>query len=131
MIALTSYHDLTDSISVNTHIDPHIEMREYDSNCTSRMDSVDHAGTHHILSEPEPLNSFESIEGLSNTEVDNLMLTAYCWEQSDVPVPWNLYWTDAAAYRGGLELDDPVFGSSWTKYWGVHTWFDCDPEFTL
>ena len=27
-----------------------------------------------------------------------------------------------------MEVDDTVFGNSWTKYWGAHTGFDCDPE---
>jgi len=27
-----------------------------------------------------------------------------------------------------LELDDLVFGNSWTKYWGAHAWFNSDPE---
>jgi len=35
---------------------------------------------------------------------------------------------EATAYRGGLELDDPVFGNSSTKYWGAHAWFHCHPE---
>jgi len=74
------------------------------------------------------LNAFESIEELFNTEVDDLILPAYFWEQSDVPSPWNIYWTKAAAYGGGLEVDNPVFESNWTKYWGAHAWFDCDPE---
>jgi len=80
------------------------------------------------LHEPEPLNAFESIERLLNTEVDDLILPAYFWEQSDVPSPWNIYWTEAAAYRGGLELDDPMFGDCWTKYWGAHAWLNCHPE---
>jgi hypothetical protein len=25
-----------------------------------------------------------------------------------------------------LDLDDPVFGNSWTRYWGSHSWFNCD-----
>ena len=25
-------------------------------------------------------------------------------------------------------MDDPVFGSNWTKYWGAHGRFDCDLE---
>jgi hypothetical protein len=103
-------------------------MRRYDSNCTSRTNWFDLAGTHCALSEPEPLNAFESIEGLLNTEVDDICLPAYFWEQSDVPSPWNIYWTEAAAYGGGLELDDPVFGNSWTKYWGAHAWGICEPD---
>jgi len=74
------------------------------------------------------LNAFESIDGLLNTEVNDIILPAYCWEQSNVPSPGNIYWTEAAAYGGGLEFNDPVFGSNWTKYWGAHAWFDCDPE---
>jgi len=100
-------------------------MQKYDSNCRSRTTWFDLAGTFCSLSEPEPLNAFESIEGLSNTEVDNLDSPAYSEEQSHILSPWNIYWTEAAAYGGGLELDNPVFGSNWTKYWGAHAWFDC------
>jgi len=103
-------------------------MQKYDSNCTSRTNWFDLAGTYCTLSEPEPLNAFESIEGLLNTEVDDLCLPAYFWEQSDTLSRWNLYWTEAAAYGGGLELDDPVFGNSWTKYWGAHSWFNCETD---
>ena len=127
-IALTSYHDLPDLISVNTHLDPHIPKQKYDSDCTSWTNWFDLAGTCCSLSEPEPLNAFESIEGLLKTEVDDLTLPAYFWEQSDVPSAWNIYWTEAAAYGGGLELDDPVFGNSWTKYWGAYAWINCHPE---
>jgi len=127
-IAFTSFHDLPDLISENLFIDAHIRMREYDSNCTSRTNWFDLDGTHRSLSEPEPLNAFESIGGLLNTVVDDLILPAYFWEQSEVPSPWNIYLTEAAAYGGGLEVDDPVFGNSWTKYWGAHAWFDCDLE---
>jgi len=74
------------------------------------------------------LHVFQLIEGVLNNEVDNLTLPAHFWEQSDVPSPLNTYWTEAAAYRGGSEVDDPVFGNSWTKYWGAHAWFDCNPE---
>ena len=85
-------------------------------------------GTHCSLSEPESLNAFKSIKGILNTEVDDLILPAYFWEWSDVPSLWNIYWTEPAAYGGGLELDDPGLGNKWTKYWGAHAWFDCDPE---
>jgi len=122
------FHDLPDVISPNIRTDPYNRMQEYNSNCTSRTNWFDLARTHSSLSEPEPLNAFESMEGLTNTEVDTLILPVYCWEQSDVPSPWNTYWTEAAAYRGGLELDDPVFGSNWTKYLGAHAGCDCDPE---
>jgi len=130
-IALTSYHDLPDLISISTHTCPRIRMQNYDSNCTSRTNLFDLAVTYGLLSEPEPLNAIESLEGLLNTEVDDLTSPAYFWEQSDVPSHWNTYWTEAIAYGGGLELEDPVFGSNWTKYQGAHAWFDCDPEFLL
>jgi hypothetical protein len=103
-------------------------MPEYDSQCTTRTNWFHFAGTHCTLSEPEPLNGFESIKGLLNTELDNVYLPAYFWEQSDTPSPWNLYWTEAAAYGGGLTIDNPVFGNSWTKYWVAHSWFPCDPD---
>jgi len=128
MIALTTYHDFPDLISTNAHINPNIRMQEYDSNCISRTNWFDLARTNSSLSKPEPLNAFEGIEGLLNTQIDDLTLPAYFWEQSDVPSPWNTYWAEATAYRGGLELDDPMFGSNWTKYWGAHAWFECDPE---
>jgi hypothetical protein len=103
-------------------------MQKYDSKCTSRTNWFDLASTHCILPEPEPLNAFESIEGLLKTEVDDTSLSADFWEQLNVPSPWNQYWTEAAAYGGGLELDDPVFGDSWTEYWGAYSWFNCDIE---
>ena len=127
-IALSSYHDLPDLLSADTLIDLHTQMRDYVSNYTSRTYWFVLAGTHCSLAEPAPLNLFKSIKGLSNTEVDDSTLPAYFREQSDVPSPWNTYWTEAAAYRGGLELDDHIFGNSWTMYWGPHAWFDCDPE---
>jgi hypothetical protein len=90
-------------------------MGEYDSYCTSQTNWFDLAGTRCSLSEPEPVNAFENIEGLLNTEVDDPILPAHFSEQSDVPSPWNVYWTEAHAHGGGLELDNPVFGSSWTN----------------
>jgi len=127
-IALTSFHDLPDLISTNTHTDPDSWMREYDSNCTSRTNWFHLARTHCSLSEPEHRDAFDSIEGLLNTQVDDLILPAYFWEQSEVPSPRDIYWTEAAAYGGGLAMDDPVFGSIWTKYWGTHSWGNCDLE---
>ena len=59
-------------------------MREYDSNCTSRTNWLDLAGSHCLFSEAEPLNAFESIEGLLNTVVDDLTLLAYFCDILDV-----------------------------------------------
>jgi len=126
-MVLMSFYDLPDLISANTHIDPHIRMRECDSNCISWTNWFDLAGTDCSFSEPEPLIAFESIKGLLITEVDDLILLAYFWEQSDVPSHWNTDWTEAAASGGGLELDDPVYGHNWTNYWGAHAWLNCHP----
>jgi len=115
MIASTSADSLQDLISDIITIDHHIWMQNYDSNCTSRTNWFDLAGIHCTLSEPEPLNAFESMEGELKIEVDDICLPTYFWAQSDTPYPWNLHWTEAAAYEVGLELDDPVFGNSWTR----------------
>jgi hypothetical protein len=127
-IASRAADSLPDLISETTPIAHHTRMQMYDSNCTSRTNWFDLAGTHCTLSEPEPLDTFESIEGPLNTEVDDTCLSAEFWEQPDTPSPWNLYGTEAAPYGGGLALDDPVFGNSWTRYWGAHSWFNCDTE---
>ena len=127
MIGLMRFQDIPDLISLSTHTDPLIRMLEYDSNCTSQTNSFDLAGSHFSPAKPEPLNAFESKEGLFHTEVDDLILPAYFWIQLDVPSPWNIYWIEAP-YGGGLELDDEMFGRNWIKYWGAHAWFDCDPE---
>jgi hypothetical protein len=102
-------------------------MLEYDSQCTSRTNWFHEAGTHCTNSEPGPGNTFVCIEGLMNSEIEE-PLPAYFWEQSDTPSPWNLYWTEAAACGGGLEIDDLVIGNSWTRYWGAHSSFTCDPD---
>jgi hypothetical protein len=128
MIALTSYSDLPDLISVNTHTDHHILMQKYDSNCTSRTNWFDLAGTPSIVFEPEPLNAFESIEAILAASFEEDPLEAYFWEQSTVPSPWNTDWTDAAREGGGLDINDPVFGPHWTRYTGANSWFPCDPE---
>jgi hypothetical protein len=80
------------------------------------------------MSEHELLNAFETIEGLLKIVVDDICLPAYFWEQSDIPSCWNLYWTEAAAYGGGLEIHDPVLGNSWTGYWCDHSWFNCHTD---
>ena len=74
------------------------------------------------------MNAFDSIGVILVESLEAEPLVSAFLEQSAIASPWNLHWTEAAVSGGGLELDDPVFGYSWTKYWGVHTWFDCDPE---
>jgi hypothetical protein len=56
----------------------------------------DLAGTPCLVVEPEPLNGFESIEAILEASFKEEFLEANFWEQSTVPSPWNLYWTDAA-----------------------------------
>jgi len=123
-----SYPDLPDLISINTHIDPQIRVRAYDSNYTSRKNWFDLPGIPCWISEPKPLNGFDSIGDVLAADCDQEPLAAEFRGHSDVLSHWNIYWTEAAAFGGGLELDDPAFGSSWTTYLGAHTWFDGDPE---
>jgi len=125
---LTNYSDLPDLISASTHIDHHIRMQKYDSNCTSRTNWFDLAGTPCLVFEPEPLNAFESIEAILTATFEEEPLEAYFWEQSAVPCPWNTYWTDAAREGSGLDINDPVFGPHLTQYSGAHSWFSCDSE---
>jgi hypothetical protein len=128
MIASMSYYDLPDLISTSTLTDHHIRMRQYDSNCMSRTNWFDLARVHCLVFEPEPLNAFESIEAILAASFEEEPLEAYFWEQSTVPSPWNIYWTEAAREGGGLDINDPVFGPHWTRYTGAHSWFPCDPE---
>jgi len=74
------------------------------------------------------LNAFDSIESVVIAAVEKEPLEAFFFEQSDVPSPWNIYWTDAARESGGLDINDPVFGQHWTKYLGLHfgLFTDCD-----
>lgn len=57
-------------------------------------------------------------------------MEAYFWEQSDVPTPWNTYWTDAAREDRALDINDPVFGQYGTRYQRPHfgLFMKCDPE---
>jgi len=103
-------------------------MQKYDSNCTSRKNWFDLAGTSCLVVERERLNAFESIKAILAATFEEEPLEAYCWEQSTVPSPWNTYLTDAAREGGGLDINDPVFGPHWTQYSGAHSWFPCDPE---
>ena len=105
-----SYSDRPDLISVSTHIGHHIRMHQYDSDCNSRINWFDLAGTPSLVFEPEPLNAFESIEAILMATFKADPLEANFWEQSDVPSPWNTYWTDAAREGSGLHNNDPVFG---------------------
>jgi len=63
-IALTSYTDLPDLISISTHTDHHPGMLRYDSNCTSRTNWFYLASTPCLVFEPELLNAFRSIEAI-------------------------------------------------------------------
>jgi len=126
----TSYDDLPDLISVSTPTDHHIRMPQYGSNCTSRTNWIDLAGTPCLVFEPEPLNAFESIETILAASLGEEPLEAYFWEQSAFSSPWNTYWTDAAREGGGLDINDLVLEPHWTRYTGAHSWLLCDPEET-
>jgi hypothetical protein len=118
-----NYDDLPDLISISTLTDHHIRMHEYDSNCTSQTNWFDLAGIPCLVFEPEPLNTFESIEAILAASFQEEPLEAYFWEQSGVPYPGNTYWTDAAQEGGGLDINDPVFGPHRTRYTGAHSRF--------
>jgi len=81
-----------------------------------------------LISERTPFSVFNSIQAILAESSEEEPLAVAFWEQSDVPSPWTIVTTEAAAMTGGLELDDSVFGNCWTGYWGAHTRFDCDPE---
>jgi len=78
--------------------------------------------------EPNHLNAIDSIGAIVATTLEEDPLEAYFSEQSDFPSRWNLYWTKPTVHEWSLELDNPVFGKSWTKYWGAHTWLNCQPK---
>jgi len=94
------------------------------------MNSFDVAGTPGLVFKPEPLNAVENLEVVLGETSKGELLQAYFWQQSDIPSPWNTYWTDTASESGSLDINVGVFGQYWTKYralhWGLLT--DCDPK---
>lgn len=84
-IVSRSYHDLPDSISVSTHIGPHTWMTEYDSDCISRSNWCDLVRVSCSISEPEPLNAFDSIGAILAERIEDELLEAAFWDQSAVP----------------------------------------------
>jgi hypothetical protein len=119
MMASTNCDDSPDLISVCTPIDNYIRRHQYDSKCTSRKNWFDLAGIPYLVFEHEPLNALQSIEAILAESSRLDPLEADFWEQSMVPSPWNIYWTDAARDGGGLDLNHPVFGQHWTRYTGA------------
>ena len=101
-------------------------MPAYDSKRPqqSRINFFDLAGQTTNLFEHEPLNSFNSIDAVILEPEEPL--EAYFWEEPQAVSPWNSYWTEAAKYGGGLQINDPVFKDSWTKYYGLHV--NCEEE---
>jgi hypothetical protein len=101
-------------------------MPAYDSKKPqqSRINFFDIAGRTTNLFEYEPLNIFNSIDAvIFETEEP---LEEYFWKEPHAVSPWNSYWTEAAKYGGGLQINDPVFKDSWTKYYGLHV--NCEAE---
>jgi len=130
MIASTNYYNSPDIISFSTLTDHHIGMHKYNSNCTSLTNWFDLARTPCSLSERKPWNAFDSIEAILAATFKEEPLEAHFFEQSDVPSPWNTYWTDAAREGAGLDINDPVFGQHGTKYSGLclGLFTNCDPN---
>jgi hypothetical protein len=98
-------------------------MHKYDSNCTSQTNCLDIARTPYLVFEPEPLNAFKSIETILTATFQTEPLEACFWEQSNVPSPWNTYWTDILREGSGLDNNDPVFGPHWTTCSGAQSGF--------
>jgi hypothetical protein len=101
-------------------------MPAYDSKKPqqSRINSFDLAGRTTNLFKVEPLNAVNSINAVILEPEEPL--EPYFWEEPQAVSPWNSYWTEAAKYGGGLQINDPVFKDSWTKYYGLH--MDCEEE---
>jgi hypothetical protein len=99
-------------------------MTPYDTNHHGRINFFDLAGVPCTLFEPEPLNAFGSIDEILSEPEEPL--ESFFWDQPDTPYPWNLYWTEAARDGGGLSINDPVFGDTWTYYKGMH--FGCEED---
>jgi hypothetical protein len=76
------------------------------------------------------LNVFDNLEAILTATFPEDTLVLYFFEQSNVPSPWNLYWTDATWEGGSLDFHDPVFGQHWTNYSGLQFGWctNCDPE---
>ena len=95
-------------------------MPAYDTNQpeNSCINWFDLAGKACLISEPEPLNPFDSIDTVL-LEIE-APLKAYFWDEPQPVSPWNSYWTEAEKSGGGLRIDDPDFKDFWTKYHGLH-----------
>lgn len=131
-IASTSYHNLPDLISISSHNNSHTRTPLYDNQSTSQINWFDLVGAFFALCQPEPLYAFDSIDAILMDSFQEAPLETEFWEQSDNPSRWNLYWSEAATYGGGLDVDNPVCGQYRTEYDGVHLgWFTiCDPKRT-
>jgi hypothetical protein len=101
-------------------------MPTYDSkkHQQSRINFFDLASRTTNLFEPEPLNSLDSIDAVIHEP--EKPLEAYFSEEPQAVSPWNSYWTEAATYERGLQINDPVLKDSWTKYYGLH--LNCKEE---
>jgi hypothetical protein len=95
-------------------------MPGYDSNKSeqSSITFFDLAGQTTCLFEQETFNIFDSINPII-TEPE-APLEAHFWHEPQAVSPWNSYWTEAAKNGGGLSINDPVFETFWTKYYGLH-----------
>lgn len=82
-------------------------MLNYNNNCTSRTYWFDPGRTLCPVFEPEPLNVSFRIRAIHSTTLEDKPLDTSFWELSGIPTPWNLSWTEAAAYGGGLQLEYP------------------------
>jgi len=63
-IALMAFSNFPYLISISNHLDHHIRMHKYDSNCTEQMNWFDLAGIPCLVYEPELLNAPDIIEAI-------------------------------------------------------------------
>jgi len=96
MIPLTSYYDLPDLIFIITLINHQCQTQQYNSNCTSRTNWLYLARLPWTVFEPVLFDTFQSIKANFIATFEEEPLKVYFWEQSDIPSPASMYWTDSA-----------------------------------
>lgn len=102
-------------------------MHSYESYSTSRTNWFDLPGATWLLSEPEQLKGFDSINTILSDKKEPL--EAVFWKHSHNPSPLNIHWTEAAKEGRGLSINNPVFRQHGTEYIVLHfgLFTLCDP----
>jgi len=84
-------------LSLDTHFEfsPAISTSPASDPARYRFDP---AGSSCALFELESLNALENIDAVLAESLREEPLEESFWEQCAIPSPWNIYWTEAAAY---------------------------------